>query len=110
MIVLGPRKNPVGAKLTVAERRALNIEIRKSIAEWDRSNELNIEACILWALHTTFGFGPKLLKRYYQSFLDTFRDMVAWYELDTDEVGGAALVKLKNYGVDLEAWKADENG
>lgn len=107
MIVLGPRKSPIGAKLSVAERKALNIEMRKAAGEWNRLNEINIEACILWHLHENYGFGVKRLREFYDSFNVEFDALCKWYESPQEEAGSIALTKLKQMGVDVEAWNKE---
>ena len=37
-----------GADLTVAERKALNMEIKRQMAEYDRKHKNELEAMVLW--------------------------------------------------------------
>lgn len=46
-----------GAILTAAEKKAMDIEIQKELAEYDRKHIAEIDATILWVLHEQFGFG-----------------------------------------------------
>lgn len=78
-----------GAHLTAAEKKAMDIEIRRQLAEYDLKHANELDAMILWHLHEEFGFGPKRLKQFY----DTFSDMV-WL----------CTYKLKQYGIDIEEW------
>ena len=57
-----------GAEFTAAERKAMDIEIRRQIAEYDRKHEKEMTALILWQLHDLEGFGPKKLKRKKENF------------------------------------------
>lgn len=38
--------------LTAAEQKAMNMEIQRQLVEYDRKNELELDAIILWELHT----------------------------------------------------------
>ena len=93
-----------GAHLTAAERKAMNLEIQRQLAEYDLKHELEIEALILWTLHDQFGFGPKRLKRFWDGFNSALKALVSRYELeDTDDIW-LCTHKLKEIGVDLENW------
>ena len=52
-----------GADLTAAERKAMNLEIERQLAEYTRAHGLEIDAIILWVLHAQLGWGPKRLRR-----------------------------------------------
>lgn len=56
-----------GAVLTAAEKKAMDLEIQRELAEYDRKHIAEIDATILWVLHEQFGFGaqaaPNLLRR-----------------------------------------------
>lgn len=94
-----------GAKLTSDEKQALRIELQKEIAEYDKRNALEIDACILWYLHTEYGFGEKRLKEFYNGFMDLIHEMVKRYEITTDEEQLWIFTKkLKEKGFDLMEW------
>lgn len=59
-----------GAVLTAAEKKAMDIEIQKELAEYDRKHIAEIDATILWVLHEQFGFGAQRLRTYYDAFHD----------------------------------------
>ena len=59
-----------GASLTAAEQKAMNMEIQRQLVEYDRKNELELDAIILWELHTQLGLGPKRLKKFFDGFSD----------------------------------------
>lgn len=46
-----------GAVLTAAEKKAMDLEIQRELAEYDRKHIAEIDATILWVLHEQFGFG-----------------------------------------------------
>lgn len=93
-----------GASMTVAEKKGMNLEIQRQLAEYDRKHLIEIDALILWVLHDKFGFGPKRLRQYYDSYLTSIHDLVKRYELDKDDDIWLCTQKLKDIGVDVEAW------
>lgn len=40
-----------GAAMTVAEKKAMNLEIQRQLAEYDKKHATEIDALILWVLH-----------------------------------------------------------
>ena len=57
-----------GAVLTAAEKKAMDLEIQRELAEYDRKHIAEIDATILWVLHEQFGFGAQRLRTYYDAF------------------------------------------
>ena len=94
----------IGADLTAGEKKALEIEIRKELAEYDRKHTREVDAIILWLLHERFGFGPKRLKEVYDAFGEHVDALVNRYELNRADTIWLCTKKLKEYGVDLEEW------
>lgn len=45
-----------GATLTNAEKKAMNMEIRRQLAEMDKKNMEEVDATVLYVLMTEFGF------------------------------------------------------
>lgn len=51
-----------GAVLTAAEKKAMDLEIQRELAEYDRKHIAEIDATILWVLHEQFGLsGSELI-------------------------------------------------
>lgn len=96
-----------GAKLTNAEQKALDIEIRRQFAEFDREHTLEVDALILWQLMVQLGFGPERLKRFYENFAPAFDEMIAHYELNDSDGIWYCQNKLKERGIDLEEWERE---
>ena len=57
-----------GADLTAKERKAMELEINRQIAEADRQHANDFDAMVLYVLHTHLGFGKKRLRRFYDAF------------------------------------------
>ena len=96
-----------GAVLTTAEKKALEIEMRKQFAELDAENMVNLDSIILWVLHEQFGFGEKRLKTFFDAFIKHYRALIDYYELDDSDGPYICREKLKEIGVDLDAWEND---
>lgn len=93
----------LGADLTNEEQHALNMEIQKSIKEYDRNNTDEIDAMILWNLHLIFGFGEKRLMQFYNNFSKDLHAMCERYELtDRGDELWLCTHKLKEkFGIDI---------
>ena len=57
-----------GADLTAAERKAMNMEIQRQLEEYTEQHRLELDAMILWVLHSQYGWGEKRLRRFYDLF------------------------------------------
>ena len=99
-----------GAYMTAAEKKAMNLEIQRQCAEYDRKHLLEIDAMILWVLHDRFGFGPRRLKRFFDSFASSVDSLAEYYEMDSSDQIWLCSKKLKDIGVDIEKWYAERSG
>lgn len=95
-----------GAQLTVAERKALDIEIKKQMAEYDRKHRNELEAMVLWQLHAQLGFGVKRLKKFYDNFNPIVEELIERYQLEEDDSIWICTLKLKELGIDIEEMSA----
>lgn len=86
----------------------MNQEIRNQLAEYDRKNELEIDAMVLWVLHEEFGFGPKRLRQFYDAFSSTMDILVERYVMDNSDQPWLCTYKLKEIGIDLEEWRKEK--
>lgn len=57
-----------GAVLTSAEKKAMNMEIERQLAEYTRKHEVELNAMILYVLHEQLGFGEQRLKKFFDRF------------------------------------------
>lgn len=99
----------IGASLTVAEKKAMQIEIQKELAEYDRKHLMEIDAVVLWQLHTQLGFGKKRLERFYRSFAREFSALIHRYDMDDSDGVWLCTHQLKEIGVDMEKLTASLN-
>ena len=93
-----------GAELTAAEKKALDIEIKHQLAEYNHKNLQEIDAMILWELHEQLGFGEKRLKEFYKRFVLGIQDLNERYELGSEDNCWLCTKKLKYAGFDIEKW------
>lgn len=114
MLVLKNRGNVYGAKLTAAEKKAIDIEINKAWAEKLSKTEVEMNAIILWVLHSQLGFGPKRLRRFFDQFNSTVKELIDRYELNetNDDDSWICTKMLNEYGIDISQWvkEAEEGG
>ena len=96
-----------GADLTVAERKALNMEIKRQMAEYDRKHKNELEAMVLWQLHEQLGFGVQRLKKFYYNFNPIVDELIERYQLEEDDGIWICTLKLKDLGIDIEEMSAD---
>lgn len=105
------KKGPFGVTFTAAEQKAIDLEVKRQLKEqtkaWDEAHSREFDAMILWRLHEKFGFGPKRLKEFYDGFDADVCTMIDHYMLDATEMPWFYTYKLKEYGVDLDAWQKE---
>ena len=99
-----------GGVMSAAERKAMDLEIQRQLAEYDRKHLAEIDAMILWVLHDQFGFGPKRLRRFYDNFHACTNELIARYAMDTGDDIWLCTQMLKRIGVDVEEWHRGERG
>ena len=108
MQVLKSGKHVIGAKLTADEKKALDMEVRRQLAEYTRKHELEIEALVIWQLRQVTGWGETRLKRFYDQFDITLDKLIEHYEVGSDDAQWLCTKKLKDEGIDIEAWRREK--
>lgn len=109
MNVLKFGKNVIGAKLTAAEKKALDIEIRKAAAVHDEKFAREVEATLLWIIRQKLGYGEKGLKTIHDEYFTRIKALIERYELEEEDDIWLCTKMLKAEGIDIEAWyKEDE--
>ncbi len=96
-----------GVELTAAEQKAVDREIEKQLAEATRKHNLEIVAMTLLTLHEEFGFGETRLKRFFDRYDKVVDGLIQRYLLEEDDAPWIAAHKLKEKGIDIEAWYAE---
>lgn len=93
-----------GAKFTAAEQKAIEMEMRRQYAEWDRKHSMEIDSIVLYQLHAQLGFGKDRLRKFFERFRPAANELIERYELDSSDQVWIQSEKLKEIGVDIEQW------
>lgn len=105
MIPIKTNGQVIGGHLTNAEKKALDIEARKSYAEYDRKNANEIDAIFLAYMHLRYGWMHDRLKQLYFGIYPEIMKLADRYEMtDEGDMIFLATHLLKEIGVDIEAW------
>lgn len=108
MIIKKVGKLFLGAELTPAEQKAVDVEMRNQLAERIRKNNAEIDAMFLWYMHEKYGHGHSRLKQAHRDFKPMLEDLCRRYEMETeDDRIYLYTKKLLDYGVDVAAWNAE---
>lgn len=91
-------------KANQSQQKAMEKEIRRQILEWDEKHSMDVDSAILWALHESFGFGKKRLRRFWESVSKLHRELRDYYQMDPEDNGWICRQNLKKIGVDVEDW------
>ena len=94
-----------GAALTSAEKKALDMEIRRQFAEYSKKYELEIESMVLLALRDEFGFGEERLKRTHKALSEGIDNLVERYQIEDADAAWLCTYKLKEQGFDITKWE-----
>lgn len=103
-------KRAFGMNLSRNEHKAMEIEIKRQLADYDRKHGLEMDALVLWVLYNEFGFGPVRLRRFYDRFAESIKELIARYDLEDSDDIWLCTRKLKDRGIDIEAWHKENNG
>ena len=96
-----------GAVLTTSEKKAINMEIRRQLAEMVKNNMEEVDATVLYVLMTEFGFGKKRLRRFHDTFDEQITALVNRYEMDSDDDVWLCTEMLKRRGIDINQWNKE---
>lgn len=105
MIVKKAGGKVIGAQLSSAEKKAMNLEIQRQLGDYTKKHAVEIDAMFLWYLHEEFGFGLKRLKQVFTGFHPRIVELCDRYEMheEGDDIW-LCTQKLKELGADLEEW------
>ena len=111
MIVLKSGGKIFGAKLTNAEQKALDAEIGRQAAEFERMHELEFDAMTLYVLMAEYGWKEKRLKKFWEAYRKAHRELIQRYEIGMQNGEDAWLCqrKLLENGIDLSTWDMEFN-
>lgn len=107
MVIKKSGKHIYGAVLTAAEKKAVDIEIQKEIAEYTRKHNTEIAALVLRELRRQFGFGEKRLRQFYEGFDKGIDELIGRYEMEESDDIWLCTQELKEAGIDIEKWSKE---
>lgn len=107
MIVKKTGSKIYGAELSASEKKAMDLEIRRQLADYTHNHELEMTSLILWQMHVQFGFGPERLRRFYDGFNEAVDALNGRYEFEDSGMVWLCRKTLKDYGVDIEKWNEE---
>lgn len=110
MVIKRSGKHIFGADLTAAEKKAMNIEIDKQLAEHTRKHQVEIECLFLRELREKYGFGEARLKRAFNDFSNDLDELITKYELGEEDKLWIATQQMKQQGFDVEKWHREKYG
>ena len=96
-----------GADLSAAEKKAMDIEIIRQLAEYTKKHEQELAAVVLWELHAQLGFGNDRLKKFYDNFIPALDNLIKRYEMEDGDEAWLCTQKLKDYGFDISKMEED---
>lgn len=96
-----------GATLTSAEKKAMNMEIRRQLAEMDKKNKEEVDATVLYILMTEFGFGKKRLRRFHDTFDEKITALLNRYQMSSEDDVWLCTEMLKRRGIDINQWNKE---
>lgn len=96
------RQSPI---FNPAQEKAMKKEIRRQCAEYNRAHKNEIVALVLWEIHEQLGLGAVRLRRFFDNFDQTLDAMLDHYEMSDEDTCWICTQKLKDIGIDIEAWQ-----
>lgn len=96
-----------GADLTAAERKALEMESKRMLAEYTRLHEIEMDAIIIRQLKRMTGWDESQLKTFYQDFNIELDRLLRHYEMGEDDAAWLCTRELKLEGIDIEQWRRE---
>ena len=94
-----------GADFSAAERRAVELEVGRMIAEANEQNVLNIDALVLYTLFAHYGWKKDRLHKFWLAFGQEHTELCDRYRMyGVGDNTWLAKKKLEEIGVDLTEW------
>lgn len=108
MIVNRSGSKIFGAHMSKAEQKALDIEARKAVLQCEEQYRADLDAAILYFLHTKYGFGEKRLREFWDGFNALHEEMIQHYMVESADAAWVCRDKLKQIGVDVVKWYEED--
>lgn len=86
-------------------RKAMHKEINIQLVQAHDRFFQDETSVILYVLHKEFGWGAKRIKRFYDAYTPACDELRNHYQVSEDDMPWLTLTKLKEDGIDIDAWK-----
>lgn len=94
-----------GADFTTAERKAIELEVGRMVAEANEKNAANFDVLVLYTLYAHYGWKKDRLKKFWQAFCQEHKELCERYMMyGVGDNTWLAKKKLEEIGVDVEEW------
>lgn len=94
-----------GASLSVAETKAMHLEISRQIIKREEQHQADYDALVLYALMIHKGWKKKRLRKFWDEFNVIHAELRRFYEMEADgDNEWLAHYKLREIGVDVKEW------
>lgn len=91
-----------GAQFTKKEQQAIDIEVRKLVAEQNDVYNKDLDAVLLFALRQEFGFGKKRLEQFFNAAKQIAKTYHEQYQSKDTSLPEHCKSELLKIGVDLD--------
>lgn len=98
-----------GVSLSNAEKKALDMEIARQLADYTQKYELEVESMVLLVLRDEFGFGEQRLQRVHKGLSKGIDDLVNRYQMTDQDAAWLCTYKLKEEGFDISKWDEEDS-
>lgn len=109
MIPKKHKQKVYGGHMSLAERKAMEIEINKQIIERSENHDIELISIFLWTLKERRGYGPKRLKETYDDIKEEIDKLLERYSLEGEDTPWLCTEKLKELGIDIKKWEKESN-
>lgn len=96
-----------GAHLTANERKAMRMEIKRELIQLGAKYTIDLQTVFLYWLHAKKGYGKKRLRQAWEDLSTLQKELMDHYQMDVPDMVWVCNRKLKEIGVDLEAWRKE---
>ena len=108
MEVLRSGKYIQGARLTAAEKKAMNMEIERQLAVFTRKHAVEIEALVLRQIRRKLGYGEQRLREFFDTFDDDLENLCRYYDMGDEDKAWLCTQELLQEGFDVEQWHKEK--
>ena len=105
MIVKKHNGKVYGAEFSNAERKAMELEVGRMIAEANEKNAANFDSLVLYVLMEYYGWKKDRLKKFWMAFCKEHKELCERYQMyGVGDNTWLAKKKLEEIGVDVAEW------